>query len=195
MSERWKERGREREGGSKREREGERGTAGKFLACGRWSSARRRYPGAEMTLYNNSFCFMSWVVCTLRVPRDHHEAAGRGFRLSFPPPAPLSKTSRFDAPFVYDVYEDSFRVMLLMCLWMSLHRPPIVQGFCYSRGGSLDSQEARNAESPALSHLLTSTPINRDLPAGFPECAPTLSLSRFLLNCTSRSTVYIHMDR
>lgn len=47
---------------------------GKFTGRGRCSSTRRRYPGAEVTLYNNSFGFMSWVVYTLCVPRDNHEA-------------------------------------------------------------------------------------------------------------------------
>lgn len=56
-------------------RERKRGTAGKFLEIvvvgPRFSSSsRRRYPGAEVTLRNNSFGFMSRVVYTLRVPAE-----------------------------------------------------------------------------------------------------------------------------
>lgn len=87
----------------------ERGTAGKFLACGRWSSASRRYPGAEVTLYNNSFCFMSWVVYTLRISRDHREAAGREVELSFSLP---SRTPPENFPLCrpFVVYDDSSSV-------------------------------------------------------------------------------------
>ncbi|KAG7211047.1 hypothetical protein KM043_016408 [Ampulex compressa] len=50
-------------------------------------SARKRHPGAEVTLYNNSFGFMSWVVYTLCVPRDNHGAtddSGSYFYRLFP---------------------------------------------------------------------------------------------------------------
>lgn len=45
---------------------------------GLWSSvlnAQEVSRCAKMTLYNNSFGFMLWVVYTLCVPRDNHEAA------------------------------------------------------------------------------------------------------------------------
>jgi len=99
VSKRWKgvdARGREGEGKRVREREGQLANSW-LVVVG--PPARRRHPGAEVTLCNNSFCFMSWVVYTLCLPRDRHAArgAGRGGSgsLSFPLPALLSKTRRF----------------------------------------------------------------------------------------------------
>lgn len=64
--------------------------AGKFPACGRCSSACKRYPGAEVTLYNNSFGFMLWVVYTL-CPAGQSRSRGR-FGLSFLPPSSSLKS-------------------------------------------------------------------------------------------------------
>jgi len=78
VSKRWKgvgARGREGEGKRAREREGQLANSW-LVVVG--PPARRRHPGAEVTLCNNSFCFMSWVVYTLCLPRDRHAARGAG---------------------------------------------------------------------------------------------------------------------
>lgn len=57
--------------------------------------ARRRYPGAEVTLYNNSFGFMSWVVYILCVPRDNHETADDSDSYFYCPRPSLTKSLSF----------------------------------------------------------------------------------------------------
>lgn len=63
---------------------------------GLWSSvlnAQKISRCAKVTLYNNSFGFMLWVVYTLCVPRDNHEAAndpGSYFYCSRPAQKPTS---------------------------------------------------------------------------------------------------------
>jgi len=57
----------------KREREGQ--LANSWLVVIGPQRARKVSRCAKVTLYNNSFGFMLWVVYTLCVPRDNHETA------------------------------------------------------------------------------------------------------------------------